>query len=160
MPDESAVNIPGVVKIKPEPSKAIFALETAFGLLEVAKGEMENKQHEDAYEDSKNAMRMASAAIMYNDGYFASTIDGTYEYVEKKYGESGLVKEWKIVEEKSPENRGFVNKLLEALGLRKRKDMETDARRAFSVAETFVQSAKALVMMGATPAWETTIREE
>ena len=121
MPDESAVNIPGVVKIKPEPSKAIFALETAFGLLEVAKRDIKNRQYEDAYEDSKNAMRMASAAVMYNDGYFASTIDSTYEYVERKYGETRLVKEWKNIEEKSPENRGFVEKLLEALRLRKKK---------------------------------------
>ena len=162
MPDEGKTGrIPGIIKINPEPSRAIFAVETAAHLIEAAKTELENRRYEEAYEDAKNAIRMASAAMMYNDGYVANNIEGAYEYMDKKYGEKVMVKEWKTVEVRSPENRGIIDRLLEMLRLKKRKEdeMEIDARKALHVAEVFVESGKALLSAGAVPVWERTRKE-
>jgi len=162
MPDESREGIPGVVKIDPEPLKAILAVETAQNLLEVAKDEINERKYDDSYEDAKNAIRMASAAIMYADGYVAKTMEGAYEYFEKKRGDKELVKEWRDVEIKSPENRGFVDRLLEALRFKKKKESEEDtkARKALTLAENFVKSADIIIKSGAAPAWERTWKRE
>ncbi len=158
MPEEST-EIAGIVKTNPEPSKAMFAIEAASGLLETAKIGIVQKRYEDAYEDSRNAIRLASAAIMYNDGYVANTVNGAYDYMEQAHGKKSLVDEWKEVEIKSPQNKGIVQIILEFLRIRKSSEVnnETSARKALSVAETFVQSARSIVMMGGVPAWEITV---
>lgn len=163
MPEESREEvIPGTVRITPEPSKAVFAIETALRLYETAKTDMENRRYDDAYAGSKNAIRMASAAIMYNDGYVANTMEGAYEYIEKNYGDKMVVGEWKDVEIKAPENKGIIETILEIIGIRRRKEGEEAERaeKALSVAKTFIESARVLLSAGSVVAWETTVRGE
>ncbi|NYZ77121.1 hypothetical protein H0O02_02280 [Candidatus Micrarchaeota archaeon] len=156
MPAESTEQtIIGTIRITPEPSQAVFALEAALNLLEAAKSEIGEKRYEDAYGDSKNAIMMAAAAIMYNDGYVANTPEGAYGFMEKKYGRAQLVREWKSVDMDSPENRGAIARIAEALGLGRKKEMEAElgARKALSLAEVFIESARTIVMSGMVPAW-------
>jgi len=157
MPEKSE-GIIGVVKIKPEPSKAIFAVEAASDLLEAARSEIRQKKFDEAYEDARNAIRLASAGIMYNEGYIASTSEGAYGYIERK-GDRRMAEEWKDVEMKAPQNRGLIDKILEFLRLKKGAETtnELGARKALAVAETFVKSARSLVFMGGVPGWEQTV---
>lgn len=157
MPEE---NISGVVKVKPEPSKAMFAIEAAADLVESARIGIRQNNFEQAYEDSKNAIRMASSAIMYNDGYIANSLDGAYDYMEKVQGKKELVEDWRNIEIKSPENTGFFDRILDFLRLKKKSYVNTEesARKALSVAEVFVQSARTIVMVGGTPSWERTVK--
>lgn len=160
MPDSE--EIAGIVKIKPEPSKAVFAVEAAADLVSAAKNEIGQKRYADAYDDARNAIRMASAGIMYNDGYVANTREGAYDYMERVQGDKTLADEWKSVEIMAPENKGIIDRLLEFLRLKKGAETnnELSARKALSVAETYVQSARTLVYMGGVPSWEKTVVKE
>jgi len=160
MPEEE--EIIGIVKIKPEPSKAIFAVEAAADLVRAAKNEIDRKKYDDAYEDARNAIRMASAGMMYNEGYLASTQEGAYAYIEKKHGDKNMAEGWKKVEVRSPQNRGLIDKILEFLRLKKGAETidELGARKALAVAEVYVQSARSLIFMGSVPGWERTVMKE
>jgi len=152
--------IVGAIRMTPEPSRAVFAVETATNFLETARAELKRGQYEDAYEDGKNAIRMAVAAMMYNDGYVAKTQEGAFEYIEKKHGKPELVEEWRRIEINAPSNRGVIEKIAQFFGFKKPDEFKEEAIKTLLVAEIFVESAVALVLSGVSPTWETTEKTE
>lgn len=152
----------GIVKISPEPTKAVIAIETASNMIEAAQSEIDNGKYEDAWEDAKNAIRMAAAAIMYDDGYITNTMEGALEYIGRKYERPKLVKEWKEIEIKSPANRGWIYIIGEIVGIsKKQKGLdESEVRKALSVAETFIEIASAQILSSMTPVWNNTKNTE
>ncbi len=157
---DSEETIVGAIRMTPEPSRAVFAVETATNFLETARTELERGLYEDAYEDAKNAIRMAVTAMMYNDGYVAKTIESAFEYIEKKHGKPELVREWRRIEINAPSNRGIIEKIVQFFGFKKSEELKEEVIKTLSVAEIFVESATALVLSGVPPTWEITRKTE
>ncbi len=160
-PETSAEEPVDLLKIDPEPSKAIYAVGVAEELIGSAREKADSGKYEDAMEDIKNAIRVASSALLYNDGYVANTLDTTCYYLQNHYPKKFPVKEWKIIEIGTKTGVKLVDTILEKLGFGKKQEArKREAERALAIAEVFVQSVKTIVMVGGTPAWEETKREE
>jgi len=160
-PETSPEEPVDLLKINPEPSKAVYAAGMAKDFIESAKEKMDSGRYDDAMEDIKNAIRIASSAIMYNDGYVANTLDTTCYYLQNHYPEKFPVKEWKIIELGTKTGVRMVDAVMERLGFGKKQDAKkNEAERALAIAEAFVQSVMVIVTEGERPAWEATTREE
>ena len=103
-------------------------------------------------------MRLASAAIMFMDGYVAQTLEEASGYIKKEHSEIPA-DEWKEVEYKAPARKGFLEALLEAVGLRKH-DEKSETMRAVAIAKVFVSSAERIVAVGKKPLFERHLRFE
>ncbi len=161
-PETSAEEPVDLLKIKPEPSKAIYAVGAAEEFLESAKAKFKSGEREEALEDVKNAIRIASSAILYYDGYVAGTLDTTCYYLQNHYPKRFPTDEWRIIEIGTKTGVRLVDAVLEKLGLEKKKEeMKVDeVGRAIAIANVFVQSVKSIVMIGEKPAGESTVKEE
>lgn len=148
----------GVIKVNPEPYKAMHAIETAKELLEAAEEKFDNGQYEDAYGNALNSMRMASSALMFMDGEIAQTLETAAEYIQKRY-EKVPVDGWKDAEYQDPMKKGPWQRLLELFGLR-RKDDKAMATKVLGVAKIFISSVEEIIVGGKKPGFEMYYRYE
>ena len=149
----------GVVKVNPEPYKAMQAIETAKELLGHAEEILEEGDYETAYGNALNSMRMASSALMFMDGQIAQTLEMATEYIRSKYSRIP-VDDWRAAEDKDPLKKGFVQWLLETLGIRKKEDYKAVTAKVVSAAKVFVLSVEQEVQGGKQPGFETFYRYE
>ncbi|MFH1221580.1 MAG: hypothetical protein V1492_00680 [Candidatus Micrarchaeota archaeon] len=136
----------GVVRTHPEPYKAVYALETAKEFIKNAEEDMLRNDYNSAYGNSLHAMRMASSAVMFLDGYIAQTLDSATYYLKEKYVQLPA-DEWRQIELDDPTKRGLADRFAEALG-RKKYDERQASARAVAVAREFVISVEKMVLMG------------
>ena len=73
------------VRIDPNMMRAISAINTAFSVLDNAVYKLKQRDFGGSVEESKIAMRFAASAILFHDGYIASTFESTKDYIEKTY---------------------------------------------------------------------------
>jgi len=148
----------GVIKVNPEPYKAMHAIETAKELLEAADEKLDKGEYEDAYANALNSMRMASSALMFMDGEIAQTLETATEYIQKRYSKVP-VEGWKDAEYQDPMKKGLWERLLELFGFR-RKDDKALATKVVGIAKIFVSSVEEVVLGGKQPGFETYYRYE
>ncbi len=151
-----------LIKIDPEPSTAIYALSVAEEFLREAQEHIRKRNYEEACESAKNAARMASSAVLYNDGYVAKTLGTTCYYLEQHYPKKFPVEEWRVLEVGTTEKIKIVERILYFLRLKKKKkeDTEKNARKALTIAEIFVASVRTIVTGERGYACDTTKKEE
>jgi|GEM_PF-1765081 len=148
----------GVIKVNPEPYKAMQAVETAKELLDAAEEKFEEGAYEDSYGNALNAMRMASSALMFMDGEIAQTLETAAEYIKKRYSKVP-VDGWKIAEYQDPMKKGLWQRLLELFRVRK-KDDKAMAIKVIGIAKTFISSVEEIILGGKKPGFEMYYRYE
>jgi uncharacterized protein (UPF0332 family) len=160
-PEASSEEPVDLVKINPDPSRAISAVMVAEELLESAKEKFRERKRDEALEDVKNAIRMASSAMLYYDGYVARTLDTTCYYLQNHYPEKFPTNEWRIIEVGTKTGVRIIDTVLDKLGLKKKEESRVDeVGRAIAIATVFVQSVKLIIMGGERPSVERAVREE
>lgn len=148
----------GVIKVNPEPYKAMHAIETAKELLEAAEEKLDNGEYQDAYGNALDSMRMASSALMFMDGEIAQTLETAAEYIQKRY-EKIPVDGWKDAEYQDPMKKGLWDRILELLGMRRRDD-KAMATKVLGVAKIFISSVEEIIVGGKKPGFEMYYRYE
>lgn len=127
-----------IVKKTPDRLSAIYALSTASMLIEDAKDKYDRGNFVGTITSSRDAMRMASSALLFNDGYIAPTFEATVFYLSKKYPKRFPLEEWKAAE--SPSISGRLSSLLGSA-----LSMQEEASKALNSAEKFVAEARQLL---------------
>lgn len=129
-------------KIEPDKTSALFALDLASEALLSARERFFRGEYRVSLEESRNAMRLASSALMFRDGYVGGSLDAAVFYISRRYPGMFPVEAWESVERIPVEDTpGLYNMVLSALG-RLRKAGEKEARDAIVIAEMFLESAK------------------
>lgn len=128
--------------VSPNHTSAMNALRLASGLLLIARESLANKDYPAALEQSRNAIRMASAAILFRDGHVSDSLDATASFLLRRYPGVFPIEEWLNLESLGGENSpGLYNMIMSAMGKIK-KTGEQEAREAVLVAESFATSAE------------------
>ncbi len=148
----------GVIKVNPEPYKAMHAIETAKELLNSAEELLETGDYESAYGNALNAMRMASSALMFLDGQIAQTLETAVEYIKNTHSKIP-VDEWRDAEYQDPLKKGILNRLFEIFGIRKSDD-RARATKVVGVARVFILSIDEEIKGGKQPGFEVYHRYE
>jgi len=139
---ESTIHTRGLERVGAEVGQAQFALVTAAELLVEAKEKADDLKFGEALMLSRDAIRMASSAILFKDGLVAADFDSSYSYLTATYGDKIPIAEWKAVESLS--RSSIVDRISAALGLGK-KGPENNAKKAIESATRFIEAAGALV---------------
>ncbi len=147
-PETSSEEPVDLLKINPEPSKALYAVEMAEEFLKNAKTKIGEGKKDEALDDVKNAIRMASSALLYYDGYVANSLDTTCYYLQNHYPKRFPTDEWRVIEVGTKTGVRVFDSILEKLGLKKKEPKIDEVGRAVAIATVFVQSVKSIVMMG------------
>ncbi|MFH0737643.1 MAG: hypothetical protein V1827_03750 [Candidatus Micrarchaeota archaeon] len=133
-------------KRDPDPAGAIFALKIAAEHLSSASASFSSKEFHIAFESSKNAIRLASSAVMARDGYISGTLDGTIGYLLQRYPGAFPLERWEHVESlRIDSGSGLYVMLMGSLGKLK-KAGEQDAKEALAIASAFLETARAELM--------------
>jgi hypothetical protein len=132
-----------IVRAEPDRASAAFALATASELLVLANERLGRGDFRGSFEESRNAIRMASSAILFRDGYIADSLDSTLIYLLKHYPGILPLDDWQRLEQMPAyDSPGLYNMLLAAMGKLK-KTGEQEAKEAVMVAGAFIESARA-----------------
>lgn len=132
-----------IIRAEPDRASAAFALAAASELLTLARVRLGRKDFSGSFEESRNAIRMASSAILFRDGYVADSFDSTLLYLLKHYPGMLPLDDWQRLEQiPAYDTPGLYNMLLSAMGKLK-KTGEQEAKQAVVVAEAFIASARA-----------------
>jgi hypothetical protein len=134
------------VRTQPDMASALFALELASGMLDSARERFARQDYNGAFEESRNAVRMASSAILFRDGYVSDNLESTVSYLLQRYPGAFPVEGWQGLEDIPLEDTpGLFNMVLSAVG-RLKKAGEQEASEALALAAAFVESAWAEMM--------------
>ena len=147
-PETSSEEPVDLLRINPEPSKAIYAVEMAEEFLKTAKMKIGEGKKDAALDDVKNAIRMASSALLYYDGYVANSLDTTCYYLQNHYPKKFPTEEWRVIEVGTKTGVRIVDAIFEKFGLKKEEPKVDEVGRAIAIATVFVQSVRSIVLMG------------
>ncbi len=125
----------------PDPSSASYAADLAESVLLEAKDAFALGDYNLALSQAKDAIRLASSAVMFRDGYITDDFDKTVVYLSKRYGPAFPIKGWEKVEMTYLGGGGLYNAILRALGRKVLSDQEL-VSEAISVAETFIAASR------------------
>ncbi len=131
-----------IVKTAPDNERARYSLDMADGFLFSAKEKLSNKDYGSSIEDARNAICLASAAIMFKDGYISSTFEGTLSYLSQHYPGKLPLDEWNKVEF-TIISRGGVYDLLNTIV---KKTREQQSKKAFETASIFVNVTRQILI--------------
>ncbi len=124
-----------IVKKTPDRLSAIYALSSASMLLDEARYNYDRGDFMGAVTSSRDAMRMASSALLFNDGYIAPTFEATLVYLSRKYPGRLPLDGWKAAESPS-----FAGRLTIIMG--GKRFLQQEAEKALESAGTFVKEAR------------------
>jgi hypothetical protein len=133
--------VTSLIPKKPDYASALIALNAASDLLESAREKLLHDDLPGALESSRDAIRMATSALLFRDGYVAASLEATADYLSKKYPGIFPLGEWDIVEVAASGRITLYKFLLSAMGKLKKSDRQ-EADRAVETAETFIQTAR------------------
>ena len=135
--------VSGPLRTQPDMASAVFALERASYMLESARERFGRRDYPGAFEESRNAIRMASSAMLFRDGYVSENLETTVSYLVQRYPGAFPVEEWQRLEDVPMEDTpGLYNMILGAMGKIK-KTGEQEAMEAMALADAFIGSARA-----------------
>ncbi|MFN7991242.1 MAG: hypothetical protein U0R44_03730 [Candidatus Micrarchaeia archaeon] len=129
------------VRVAPDLASAIYALDLASDTLRDAKEKFTSHDLQGALDGSRDAIRIASSALMFRDGYVTADFDRTVRFLRSKYDDQLPLRAWERVEMAYLGEGGLYNMLLVALG-KERKSDDDLVSEALSVAETFIIKAR------------------
>jgi len=133
---------PDAAIIAPNRIGAAGALRLASEMLSAARERLGARDYAGSIEESRNAIRMASSALLMQEGLVMGTLEATAAYISHHYPGAFPLQEWVALENMASETApGLYSMILEAMGKVKKTD-EQDAREAIRVAESFVSSAE------------------
>ncbi|HSB47699.1 MAG TPA: hypothetical protein VLD37_06830 [Candidatus Bilamarchaeum sp.] len=130
-----------LVPKKPDYASALIALNAATDLLESAREKMTHDDLPGALENSRDAIRLASSALLFRDGYVAGSLEDTASYLSKRYPGVFPLADWDTLEVAASGRVTLYKLLLSAMGKIK-KDAREEAGRALTTAEAFISSAR------------------
>ncbi len=131
----------GIIRAAPNPAGAAIATDIASALLSSARQKLLSGDFIGSMADSRDAMRMASSALLLHDGFIADTMDSATAYLSARYPGRFPISEWQRTETMaSGHEYGLYHMILRYLG-RTRKTGEKEAESSLSAAERFVRSA-------------------
>jgi len=134
-----------IIRKNPDTTGARFAANAALDLLAMARERLDNRDYVEAFRGSKDAIRMASSALLLNDGYVASTFEATLRCIEERHSGQLPIDEWQYLENMlTGEGPGLLNLIVRLAG----KNMKTgkhEASQAIAIAERFVASVMAII---------------
>jgi|GEM_PF-2893068 len=132
----------GLQRIEPEAGRAIYALSVAMELLESAQQKAAESGFEDAIILSRDSMRLASSALLFEDGYVATSLDSSCGYLKRRYGDSIPIAEWVAVEGMAS---GRPADSILRIFSRSKGSAEQDAKKALESAGKFIGAASAII---------------
>jgi HEPN domain-containing protein len=142
---EAAHAVLEMTRKEPDMASAVFAIQSASELLNSARMKLSHKSYQDAFRDSKSAIQMASSALLFRDGYIASTLEASVLYLTERYPGRLPVEEWHRLENiLSGEGPGLLNLILRLTG-KGRQTSEKEASHAVGIAQKFLDAAKAIL---------------
>ena len=145
---EAADAFSEIARKNPDIPSAMFAIDAASAILNAAREKFSHKNYKEAFQESKDAIRMASSALLIRDGYVASTFEATIMYIADRYQDRLPVDEWQHLESVlTGDGPGLLNLILRLTGKNK-KTGEEEASQALTIAERFLVSVKAMVVLG------------
>jgi hypothetical protein len=128
--------------VAPDRAGAAGALSLASRMLALSIERLEAGDYAGSVGESRNAIRLASSAMLMCDGVVVGSLEATAEYLARNHPGVFLVEEWVALEQAAAvETPGLYNMLLTAMG-KVKKTGEQEAKEAMRVAEAFVSSAK------------------
>jgi uncharacterized protein (UPF0332 family) len=131
-----------IVRITPDSGSAIFALGLASEAIERARERFFRGDYRRSLEESRNAMRLASSALLFRDGYVSDSLEATIYYMLQHYPGSFPLDSWVSIERiPTGETPGLYYMVLGALG-RLKKAGEEEAKIGIAAAEMFLESAR------------------
>jgi hypothetical protein len=132
---------------EPDRASAMFALRVASEHLGSASEFFSKKKFHLAFETSRNAIRIASSALMLRDGYISDTFEGTAGYLLDRYPGTFPVHSWGKLEMIQTEASGGLYLMILSFLGKLKKAGEQDARDALAAAKIFVGSAREEMML-------------
>src|SRR4030042_4431011 len=87
-----------VARRPPDPSSAIFALRAASDSLASASELYDRKDYQEAFERSRDAIRLVSSALMFRDGCICGTLEASAPSLLERYPGMFPVGEWERIE--------------------------------------------------------------
>lgn len=129
----------------PDYGSAIVAISAASDLLALAREKLAREDAEGAMEGSRDAIRLASSAILFRDGYVSGSLEDTADYIAKKYPGLFPIEGWERIEIASSPRVTLYKMFLSAMGKIKKPGRES-AEEAIITAETFIESARSELM--------------
>jgi hypothetical protein len=133
----------GLARKNPDVAGALYAVTLAGDLLESAGDKFSRKDYPGAFEDSRNAMRLASSALLLRDGYVSDSLETTISYLFQRYPGELPLDEWHRFEEAAyGSGYGLYFMILKAMG-KVKKTGEQEAYEAMSTAMAFINSTRA-----------------
>jgi hypothetical protein len=133
----------GFARISPDRASALVALYSASDLLTLAKERFSHRDFHGAVIESRNAIRLASSALLFSEGVVSGSLDATLAYLIEHHPGALPIDEWQRLEETpDADSPGLYNIILGAMGKLKRTG-EQEANEAIIVAEAFIASARA-----------------
>jgi len=127
----------------PDFASAVLALDLASNMLDQAKEKFERGDFAGSMEDSRNAVRVATSAILFKDGFVSDSFESTLNHLLKNYPGAFPLEEWRKLEISAPENGyGLYHMMVVALRMVKKAD-EDEAGKAIAIAAMFINSARA-----------------
>ncbi|MFH0884378.1 MAG: hypothetical protein V1861_01570 [Candidatus Micrarchaeota archaeon] len=132
-----------IARGSPDRASALVALHTASDLLLLAREHYSHGNFREAAIESRNAIRLASSALLFSDGVVSASLDSTLTYLFERHPGALPLDDWQRLEETpDADSPGLYILLLAAMGKLKRTG-EQDAKEAIIVAEAFIASAMA-----------------
>ena len=129
-------------EIEAEPERAAYALEVAASLLGSAMEMIGKSSYDEAIISARDAMRMASSALLFKDGLISSDFNSSCDYLKKKYGDELPVADWIKVEQLT--RTSLIDKLADILHTKGR--LEKNANVALEGAHKFLSACSILLM--------------
>ncbi len=125
------------IRVAPDLSSAIYAIGLASENLRHARERLSGHDLQGALEGSRNAIRLASSALMFRDGYVTGDFDRTVRFLRSKYDDQLPLRDWERLEMAYLGEGGIYKILLRAVGKSVKSDAEL-VNEALAVAETFI----------------------
>ncbi len=122
-------------------ASAVHAMSFAADMLEAAKERLSAGDLQGALDNSRDAIRIASSAVLFRDGYITDDFDKTIRYFSRRYDSMFPLRDWERVEMTYLGSGGLYNMILKAAGARLKSD-EDKAREAVLVAERFIETTR------------------
>lgn len=127
----------------PDFASAVLALDLASSMLDEAKERFARGDFAGSMEESRNAVRVATSAILYKDGFVSDSFESTLNHLLKNYPGAFPLDEWRRMESNAPDRGyGLYHMMLQALKMAKKAD-EDAASKAIATADMFINSARA-----------------
>lgn len=136
---------PRMIMKAPDVETAFRALEAAAEMVAMASEKLEKKDYPGAFDQSRDAVRVAASALLFKDGRIAQTLEATSGYIDRRYPERFRLKDWHWMEKTvSGDGPGLLNMLIRAMG---KGAGEREARRAVDIATEFLANIRELVYL-------------